>query len=35
MSRAARLPSFLRNALLPSLGPKRYAQTYGPLRDDA
>jgi 2-polyprenyl-6-methoxyphenol hydroxylase-like FAD-dependent oxidoreductase len=35
MSRAARLPSFLRTALLPSLGPKRYAQTYGPLRDDA
>ncbi|MFK3737310.1 FAD-dependent monooxygenase [Massilia sp. TN1-12] len=32
MSKAARLPAFLRNLLLPFVGPKNYAATYGPLR---
>ena len=32
MSRAAKLPPFVRNALLPFVGPKRYRQTYEPLR---
>jgi 2-polyprenyl-6-methoxyphenol hydroxylase-like FAD-dependent oxidoreductase len=32
MSKAARLPAFLRNLLLPKVGPKNYAATYGPLR---
>lgn len=31
MSRAAKLPSGLRNLLLPFVGPKKYRQTYGPL----
>lgn len=33
MSRAARLPALLRNFILPFVGPKKYRQTYGPLRD--
>lgn len=33
MSKAARLPAFLRNVLLPFVGPKNYVATYGPLRD--
>jgi 2-polyprenyl-6-methoxyphenol hydroxylase-like FAD-dependent oxidoreductase len=32
MSRAARLPSSIRNLLLPFVGPKSYRATYGPLR---
>lgn len=32
MSKAAKLPPFIRNALLPIIGPKRYHQIYGPLR---
>lgn len=32
MSKAARLPAFVRNLLLPFVGPKNYAATYGPLR---
>jgi 2-polyprenyl-6-methoxyphenol hydroxylase-like FAD-dependent oxidoreductase len=32
MSKAARLPSWLRNLLLPFVGPKNYQATYGPLR---
>ncbi|TCP31888.1 FAD-dependent monooxygenase [Sphingomonas sp. BK235] len=35
MSRAARLPVAVRDLLLPRLGPRRYARTYGPLRADA
>lgn len=32
MSRAAKLPPFVRNALFPFIGPKRYRQTYEPLK---
>lgn len=32
MSAAAKLPPMVRNLLLPIVGPKRYRQTYGPLR---
>jgi 2-polyprenyl-6-methoxyphenol hydroxylase-like FAD-dependent oxidoreductase len=32
MSRAAKLPPFVRNMLLPLVGPRRYRQTYGPLK---
>nr|WP_314539276.1 NAD(P)/FAD-dependent oxidoreductase [uncultured Massilia sp.] len=32
MSKAARLPAFVRNLLLPFVGPKNYTATYGPLR---
>jgi len=32
MSRAARMPAVVRNLLMPVVGPKRYRQTYGPLR---
>lgn len=32
MSRAAKLPPLIRNALLPFIGPKRYSQTYEPLK---
>lgn len=32
MSKAARLPTFVRNLLMPVVGPKRYHETYGPLR---
>lgn len=32
MSRAARLPPWLRNMLLPFVGPRSYGRTYGPLR---
>lgn len=32
MSRAAKLPPFVRNLLLPFVGPKKYQKTYGPLR---
>jgi 2-polyprenyl-6-methoxyphenol hydroxylase-like FAD-dependent oxidoreductase len=32
MSRAARLPSSIRNLILPFVGPKTYRATYGPLR---
>jgi 2-polyprenyl-6-methoxyphenol hydroxylase-like FAD-dependent oxidoreductase len=31
MSRATRLPSFIRDSLMPFIGPKRYRQAYGPL----
>ncbi|PJR09082.1 FAD-binding monooxygenase [Sinorhizobium meliloti] len=33
MSKAAKLPPFVRNMLLPFLGPKNYRQTYGPLKE--
>ena len=32
LSRAARLPGWLRDAILPILGPRSYRETYGPLR---
>lgn len=32
MSKAARLPAFVRNLLMPVVGPKRYLETYGPLK---
>ncbi|TCQ06538.1 FAD-dependent monooxygenase [Sphingomonas sp. PP-CC-3A-396] len=32
MSRAAKLPNLIRNALLPVIGPRRYRQTYEPLK---
>lgn len=32
MSNAARLPAFVRNLLMPVVGPRRYHETYGPLR---
>ncbi len=32
MSKAAKLPNLIRNALLPVIGPRRYRQTYEPLR---
>ncbi|MGX9430132.1 MULTISPECIES: FAD-dependent oxidoreductase [Bradyrhizobium] len=32
MSQAAKLPAFIRNALFPFIGPKRYRQTYEPLK---
>jgi len=32
MSKAAKLPIPLRNLLMPAVGPKRYRQTYGPLK---
>jgi 2-polyprenyl-6-methoxyphenol hydroxylase-like FAD-dependent oxidoreductase len=33
LSRAARLPGWLRDGLLPIVGPRTYRQTYGPLRE--
>lgn len=33
MSKAAKLPPFVRNMLLPFVGPKNYRQTYGPLKE--
>jgi 2-polyprenyl-6-methoxyphenol hydroxylase-like FAD-dependent oxidoreductase len=33
LSRAAGLPSWLRDAILPILGPRSYRETYGPLRE--
>jgi 2-polyprenyl-6-methoxyphenol hydroxylase-like FAD-dependent oxidoreductase len=33
LSRAARLPGWLRDAILPVLGPRSYRETYGPLRE--
>jgi hypothetical protein len=33
LSHAARLPVWLRDGLLPIIGPKTYRQTYRPLRD--
>jgi 2-polyprenyl-6-methoxyphenol hydroxylase-like FAD-dependent oxidoreductase len=35
MSRAARLPTAIRNLLLPFVGPKSYRATYAPLREGA
>jgi len=35
LSRAARMPTIVRGALMPFVGPKSYASTYGPLRTDA
>jgi len=35
MSRAAKLPPIVRNLLLPIVGPRRYRQTYGPLKEAA
>ncbi len=32
MSKAAKLPNLIRNALLPVIGPRRYRQTYEPLK---
>lgn len=32
MSKAAKLPTLIRNALLPSIAPRRYRQTYEPLK---
>ena len=32
MSKAAKLPTIVRNLLMPFMGPKRYRQTYSPLR---
>jgi hypothetical protein len=32
MSKAGKLPPFVRNILLPMIGPKRYRQTYEPLK---
>lgn len=34
MSRAAQLPSIVRDLLLPLIGPRSYAATYGPLKTD-
>lgn len=34
MSKAAKLPVLVRNLLMPVVGPKRYRQTYGPLRTE-
>lgn len=33
MSKAAKLPPLVRRLLLPFVGPKKYQQTYGPLKD--
>jgi 2-polyprenyl-6-methoxyphenol hydroxylase-like FAD-dependent oxidoreductase len=33
LSRAARLPGWLRDAVLPIMGPRTYRETYGPLRE--
>jgi 2-polyprenyl-6-methoxyphenol hydroxylase-like FAD-dependent oxidoreductase len=33
LSRAAGLPGWLRDAILPVLGPRTYRETYGPLRE--
>ena len=33
LSRAARLPGWLRDAVLPVLGPRTYRETYAPLRE--
>lgn len=33
LSRAARLPGWLRDAILPVVGPRTYRETYGPLRE--
>jgi 2-polyprenyl-6-methoxyphenol hydroxylase-like FAD-dependent oxidoreductase len=33
LSRAARLPGWLRDAVLPIIGPRTYRETYGPLRE--
>jgi 2-polyprenyl-6-methoxyphenol hydroxylase-like FAD-dependent oxidoreductase len=35
MSKAAKLPPIVRNLLLPIVGPKRYRQTYGLLKEAA
>jgi 2-polyprenyl-6-methoxyphenol hydroxylase-like FAD-dependent oxidoreductase len=35
MSKAAKLPPLLRKLLLPFVGPRKYQQTYGPLRHEA
>jgi hypothetical protein len=33
LSRAGRLPAWLRDSLLPIIGPRTYRETYRPLRD--
>jgi len=33
MSRSAALPGWLRDAILPVVGPRTYRETFGPLRE--